>query len=314
MYEKLIEDKLLNILMQFAKLKGFLEDIMTIGWIGTGIMGLSMCSHLMDGGYEAVVYNRTAAKAQALVDKGAKLAASPREVASACDVVFTMVGYPSDVEEVYFGENGIFKGIRKGSIVVDMTTTKPSLAERIYAKAQEIGCEALDAPVSGGDSGARNACLSIMVGGDQSTLDKVMPMLKLMGTSIILEGAAGAGQHTKMANQIQITGTMIGMSEALLYAKKAGLDLKTMVDTISKGAAGCHALNNLAPRVIKGDYNPGFIINHFIKDMGIALEEAKRMGIELKGVELVESLYRKLQEAGGGAEGTQALVKALGEF
>lgn len=287
---------------------------MTIGWIGTGIMGLSMCSHLMNGGYKAVVYNRTAAKAQSLVDKGAKLCATPMDVAKQSDIIFTMVGYPKDVEEVYFGETGIFKGLSEGKIVVDMTTTKPSLAERIYEEAKKVGCEALDAPVSGGDSGAKNACLSIMVGGDQATLDKVMPLFKLMGKSIVLEGKAGAGQHTKMANQIQITGTMIGMSEALLYAKTAGLDLETMVATISKGAAGCHALDNLAPRVIKGDYNPGFIINHFIKDMGIALEEAKRMGIKLRGVELVESLYRKIQEEGHGADGTQALVKALGGF
>lgn len=287
---------------------------MRIGWIGTGIMGLSMCSHLMDGGNQATVYNRTAEKAQPLVQKGATLVDSPMKVAQNCDILFTMVGYPADVEEVYFGENGIFKGVRPGMILVDMTTTKPSLAVEIYNRAKTVGCEALDAPVSGGDSGARNACLSIMVGGDQSTLDKVMPLLKLMGTSIVLEGAAGAGQHTKMANQIQIAGTMIGMCEALVYAKKAGLDLQTMVDTIAKGAAGCHALNNLAPRVIKGDFKPGFIVNHFIKDMGIAIEESKRMGIRLQGTELVESLYRKLQQAGCGLDGTQALVKVLGEF
>lgn len=287
---------------------------MRIGWIGTGIMGYSMCSHVMDGGHEAWVYNRTMSKAQGLLDKGAHEAASPMEVAEKADVIFTMVGYPQDVEEVYFGEKGIFKGLSAGKTVVDMTTTKPSLAVDIYNKAKEIGCFALDAPVSGGDSGARNATLSIMVGGEQEVLDRVLPLLKLMGTSIVLEGKAGAGQHTKMANQIQIAGTMIGMCEALVYSKAAGLDLQKMVDTISKGAAGCHALNNLAPRIIKGDYAPGFIINHFIKDMGIAIEESRRMGITLHGLELVESLYRKIQEQGGGLDGTQALVKVLGEF
>ncbi len=287
---------------------------MKIGWIGTGIMGLSMCGHLMDAGHSMVVYNRTREKAQSLLDRGAVFAASPKEVARQSEVIFTMVGYPKDVEHVYFGENGIFEGLEKGKILVDMTTTKPSLAVEIYDKAKAVGCEALDAPVSGGDSGARNACLSIMVGGDQSTLDKVLPLLKLMGTAIMLEGKAGAGQHTKMANQIQIAGSMIGMCEALVYSKAAGLDLQKMVDTISKGAAGCHALNNLAPRIIKGDYAPGFIVNHFIKDMGIAIEESHRMGIELKGLELVESIYRKLQEQGNGTDGTQALVKVLGDF
>ena len=287
---------------------------MNIGWIGTGIMGLSMCSHLIDGGHKAVVYNRTASKAKPLVDKGARMVSSPKEVAENSDVIFTMVGYPKDVQEVYFGENGIFSGLTSGKILVDMTTTKPSLAIDIYGKAKEAGCEALDAPVSGGDSGARNAKLSIMVGGDQETLDKVLPLLKLMGTSIVLEGKAGAGQHTKMANQIQIAGTMIGMCEALVYSKEAGLDLERMVNTIAKGAAGCFSLDNLAPRIIKGDFAPGFIVNHFIKDMGIAIEESHRMGISLPGLELVESLYEKLQQQGNGLDGTQALVKVLGDF
>ncbi len=293
---------------------------MKIGWIGTGIMGSSMCKHLMEGGNEAVVYNRTPSKASSLVKMGATLMTGPATVAQNCDILFTMLGFPSDVEQVYFGKDGIFEGInsakQKGTecakILVDMTTTKPSLAVKIYEKAKETGCESLDAPVSGGDSGAKNATLSIMVGGDESTLLKVQPLFELMGKSIILEGTAGAGQHTKMANQIQIAGTMIGMCEALAYSKEAGLNLEKMLSTISKGAAGCHSLDNLAPRIIKGDYNPGFIVEHFVKDMKIALEESKRMGLELKGLELVEKMYEELCAKGYGKAGTQALVKVIG--
>lgn len=296
---------------------------MKIGWIGTGIMGFSMCEHLMDAGNKAIVFNRTQSKAQGLVELGAELAKMPAQVASSCDVLFTMVGYPSDVEQVYFGKDGIFEGLEEAKekgedahaarILVDMTTTKPSLAVRIYEKAKEIGCESLDAPVSGGDSGARNATLSIMVGGDASTLEKVKPLFDAMGKSVLLEGPAGAGQHTKMANQIQIAGTMVGMCEALAYSKAAGLDLEKMVATIAKGAAGCHSLDNLAPRVIRGDYEPGFIVEHFIKDMKIALEESRRMGLELKGLGLVESMYEELRDKGYGKAGTQALVKVIGD-
>lgn len=296
---------------------------MKIGWIGTGIMGFSMCEHLMEAGNKAIVFNRTQSKAQGLVELGAELAKTPAQVASSCDVLFTMVGYPSDVEQVYFGKDGIFEGLEEAKekgedahaarILVDMTTTKPSLAVRIYEKAKEIGCESLDAPVSGGDSGARNATLSIMVGGDASTLEKVKPLFDAMGKSVLLEGPAGAGQHTKMANQIQIAGTMVGMCEALAYSKAAGLDLEKMVATIAKGAAGCHSLDNLAPRVIRGDYEPGFIVEHFIKDMKIALEESRRMGLELKGLGLVESMYEELRDKGYGKAGTQALVKVIGD-
>ncbi len=299
---------------------------MRIGWIGTGIMGCSMCRHLIEGGHSAVVYNRTRSKTDSLVALGAKYAPTPAEVAKESDVVFTMVGFPADVENVYFGENGIFEGLAavaegacgagfagKGPILVDMTTTKPSLAVKIYEKAKELGLESLDAPVSGGDSGARNATLSIMVGGDASTLAKVEPLFKLMGKSIVLEGAAGAGQHTKMANQIQIAGTMVGLCEALAYSKAAGLDLETMVATISKGAAGCFSLDSYAPRIIKGDYAPGFIVEHFVKDMKIAIEESHRMGLKLKGLELVESMYEELCAKGYGRCGTQALVKVIGD-
>ena len=296
---------------------------MKIGWIGTGIMGFSMSKHLMDAGNKAIVFNRTQSKAQGLVELGAELAKTPAQVASSCDVLFTMVGYPSDVEQVYFGKDGVFEGLEEAKekgkdahaarILVDMTTTKPSLAVRIYEKAKELGCESLDAPVSGGDSGARNATLSIMVGGDASTLEKVKPLFDAMGKSVLLEGPAGAGQHTKMANQIQIAGTMVGMCEALAYSKAAGLDLEKMVATIAKGAAGCHSLDNLAPRVIRGDYEPGFIVEHFIKDMKIALEESRRMGLELKGLGLVESMYEELRDKGYGKAGTQALVKVIGD-
>ncbi len=296
---------------------------MRIGWIGTGIMGSSMCKHLIEGGHSAVIYNRTRSKTDSLVALGAKCVSSPAEVAKASDVVFTMVGFPADVENVYFGEGGIFEGVAElvgagaaggcGPILVDMTTTKPSLAVKIYEKAKEMGLEALDAPVSGGDSGARNASLSIMVGGDASTLAKVEPLFKLMGKSIVLEGPAGAGQHTKMANQIQIAGTMVGLCEALAYSKAAGLDLETMVATISKGAAGCFSLDSYAPRIIKGDYAPGFIVEHFVKDMKIAIEESHRMGLELKGLELVESMYEELCAKGYGRCGTQALVKVIGD-
>jgi 3-hydroxyisobutyrate dehydrogenase len=302
---------------------------MRIGWIGTGIMGCSMCRHLIEGGHTAVVYNRTRSKTDSLVALGAKYAPTPAEVAKESDVVFTMVGFPADVENVYFGENGIFEGLAgcagvaggacvadgagKGPILVDMTTTKPSLAVKIYEKAKELGLEALDAPVSGGDSGAKNATLSIMVGGDASTLAKVEPLFKLMGKSIVLEGVAGAGQHTKMANQIQIAGTMVGLCEAFAYSKAAGLDLETMVATISKGAAGCFSLDSYAPRIIKGDYAPGFIVEHFVKDMKIAIEESHRMGLELKGLELVESMYEELCAKGYGRCGTQALVKVIGD-
>lgn len=293
---------------------------MNIGWIGTGIMGTSMCKHLMEGGNRAVVYNRTKSKTDSLVTLGATYLESPALVVQNCDVLFTMVGFPPDVEEVYFGENGIFAGLEQAKssscckpILVDMTTTKPSLAVKIYEKAKSIGCEALDAPVSGGDSGARNATLSIMVGGDASTLAKVEPLFKLMGKSIVLEGSAGAGQHTKMANQILIAGTMVGLCEALAYSKKAGLDLETMVATISKGAAGCFSLDSYAPRIIKGDYAPGFIVDHFVKDMKIAIEESHRMGLKLKGLELVESMYEELSAKGYGKCGTQALVKVIGD-
>ncbi len=287
------------------------QEQSVIGWIGTGVMGRWMCHQLLSGGHAVVVYNRTAEKTRPLLDEGAILARSPKEVAQKCDVVFTMVGFPVDVETCYFGEDGLFSGARPGMVFVDMTTTKPSLAISINEKACELGCDSLDAPVSGGDVGAREATLSIMVGGARKTFEAMRPYFSLMGRSYVLQGGPGAGQHTKMANQIAIAGTMIGVCEAMLYARKAGLDLETMVKTISKGAAGCWTLDNLAPRIIANDYQPGFFIDHFVKDLGIALEEARRMQLALPGLALVNQLYIALQGTGNGRNGTQALVLVL---
>ncbi len=287
------------------------NDVPKVGWIGTGVMGKWMCQHLIEGGYQAIVYNRTPQKAQALVDMGAILAETPAQVASQADVVFTMVGYPKDVRECYFGEAGIFSGVRPGTLLVDMTTTEPTLAMDINERALQLGCESVDAPVSGGDVGAREHRLSIMAGGHPAAFERAIPFFRLMGSSWILEGAPGAGQHTKMANQITIAGTMGGVCEALLYAKKAGLDPSMMVSTIAKGAAGCWTLDNLAPRIINGNYDPGFFIDHFVKDMGIALDEARRMGLALPCLSLVNQLYIAMQGHGDGKMGTQALVLAL---
>ncbi len=282
-----------------------------IGWIGTGVMGVSMCGHLLDAGYKAVVFTRTKAKAQPLLDKSADWAESPRAVAEAADVVFTIVGFPPDVREVYFGERGLLAGLKPGRTCVDMTTTSPSLAVEIDEAARQCGASALDAPVSGGDVGARNAKLSIMVGGDETAFQTVLPLLKLMGVNIAHQGPAGAGQHTKMCNQIVIAGTMIGVCESLVYAAAAGLEPTKVLESVTKGAANCWSLENLAPRILKGDYAPGFMIDHFIKDMGIALEESQRMGIHLPGLGLVERLYKKASELGHGRDGTQALYQAL---
>jgi 3-hydroxyisobutyrate dehydrogenase len=289
------------------------NDKMKIGWIGTGVMGVSMCGHLIAKGYPATVFSRTKAKAQPLLDKGAQWADSPRAVTEQSDVVFTMVGFPNDVREVYLGRNGVVAagGDRGGKILVDMTTTSPSLSQEIYAAAKKQGMSAIDAPVSGGDVGARNATLSIMVGGDKNAVEKVMPLFQAMGKTIVHQGGAGAGQHAKLCNQIVIAGTMIGVCESLLYGKKAGLDLETMLQSIRGGAAACWTLDTLAPRILKGNFDPGFFVDHFVKDMGIALEESKRMGLKLPGLALVHELYRKVHELGHGKKGTHALYLAL---
>lgn len=282
-----------------------------IGFIGTGVMGASMCRRMMDEGYSMTVYNRTKSKAKALLKKGAKWASSPAEVAANAEIIFTIVGYPQDVEEVYFGTKGILSKAKSGSILVDMTTTKPSLAQKIYKAAKKQKVATIDAPVSGGDVGAKNGALSIMVGGDKKAVKTVMPLFEIMGENIIYEGKAGAGQHTKMCNQITIAGTMIGVCESLLYAHKAGLDLEVMLQAISGGAACCWTLDNLAPRIVQRNFDPGFYVEHFIKDMEIALDEARLMNLSLPGLALVHQLYKAVEAQGNGRLGTQALTLAL---
>jgi len=281
------------------------------GWIGTGVMGQSMARHLMNSGHEVHIYTRSREKAADLEKAGAIWCNCPAEVARHTDQVFTMVGFPKDVFQVYFGEDGVLSGVREGAILVDMTTTKPSLAQEIYQAARERNAQFVDAPVSGGDVGARNATLSIMVGGDKEAVEKVHPFFQLMGKNIIHQGDAGAGQHTKMVNQITIAGTMIGVCEALVYGSKAGLDLETVLRSIGSGAAGCWTLDNLAPRILARNFDPGFFIDHFIKDMEIALSEAARMDLCLPGLALVNQLYRSVKAMGKGDRGTHALVLAL---
>ncbi|RLT11749.1 MAG: NAD(P)-dependent oxidoreductase [Planctomycetota bacterium] len=282
-----------------------------IGWIGTGVMGRSMVGHLMAAGYEATIYNRTSAKTDDLVARGAKRAASPKAVAEASDIVFAIVGFPRDVREVFLGDEGLLAGSRPGSVLVDMTTSEPSLAVEIYDAAKAKGVASIDAPVSGGDIGAKEARLSIMVGGDQPVVDALQPLLIVMGKTIVHQGGPGAGQHTKMVNQILISTNMIGVCEALLYAFKAGLDLNTVLQSVSPGAAGSWSLSNLGPRMIAGNFDPGFFVEHFLKDMGIALAESRRMGLALPGLALAEQLYRAVEAQGMGRNGTHALLLAL---
>jgi 3-hydroxyisobutyrate dehydrogenase len=282
-----------------------------IGWIGTGVMGRWMCRHIIDAGYETRVYNRTPARAESLLERGAAWADSPADAARDADAVFSMVGFPEDVRAVYFGEDGILSGARPGTVLVDMTTTRPSLAEEIDAAARERGLHAVDAPVSGGDVGAREARLSVMVGGTAEAAAAVNPLFEIMGRKIVHQGPAGAGQHAKMCNQIVIAGTMIGVCESLLYGRRAGLDLETMLSSVSGGAAACWSLDNLAPRILRKEYDTGFFVEHFVKDMGIALEEAARMRLVLPGLALVRQLYLGVMARGGGRLGTQALMETL---
>lgn len=280
-----------------------------IGFIGTGVMGSSMASHLLSAGYPVIVFTRTREKAQDLIRKGAIWADSPKEVAEQANVIFTIVGYPADVKEIYLSENGIIASAKPGSFLIDMTTSTPSLAAEIALHAKDKGIYALDAPVSGGDIGAREAKLAIMVGGDSEAFLEIEPLLNLLGTNIVHQGEAGAGQHTKMCNQIAIASNMIGVCEAIIYAEKAGLDPESVLRSISTGAAGSWSLANLAPRIVNGDFKPGFYIKHFIKDMKIALEEAKRMDMEVPGLSLALSLYEQLAGKGEENSGTQALYK-----
>lgn len=279
----------------------------SVGFIGIGVMGKSMAGHLLDAGYTLHVYTRTASKADELVKRGATLHHSPEELAKACDVVITMVGYPHDVEEIYLQADGLLAHARPGAYFIDMTTSSPQLAQRIHEACAAKSVHALDAPVSGGDIGARDAKLSIMVGGDKETYDAVLPILQLMGSNIVRQGAAGAGQHTKMCNQIAIASNMMGVCEALAYAKSSGLDPASVLQSIESGAAGSWSLSNLGKRMIDGNFEPGFYIKHFIKDMGIALQSAKEMGLNTPGLALAESIYKQLAELGYGEKGTQAL-------
>jgi 3-hydroxyisobutyrate dehydrogenase len=282
-----------------------------VGWVGTGVMGRWMCQHLMTKGYQATVYNRSKEKAQPLLEAGAAWGDTPKAVAERSDVVFAIVGFPRDVREVFLGQQGALAGSKAGGVLVDMTTSEPSLAREIYEAAKAKGVGSVDAPVSGGDVGARNAALSIMVGGDADAVAAVRPLLECMGKTIVHQGPAGAGQHTKMVNQVLIAANMIGVCEALLYGYKAGLDLKTVLQSVGGGGAASWSLNNLGPRIIDRNFEPGFFVEHFIKDMGIALDEARRMGLALPGLALANQLYVAVQAQGWGRKGTQALMLAL---
>ncbi|MCO5454524.1 NAD(P)-dependent oxidoreductase [Enterococcus lactis] len=282
---------------------------MKLGFIGTGVMGSAVVRHLLEAGYEVAVYNRTKAKADPLVTEGAVWADTPKAVAEQSNILFTMVGYPKDVEEIYYGESGIFSADVSGRILVDLTTSTPTLAEKIAKTAKEKGADALDAPVSGGDLGAKNGTLTIMVGGEESVYDQVLPLFKEFGTTFTLHGSAGKGQHTKMANQIMIAGTMTGMTEMLVYAQKNGLDLEKVIETLSGGSAANWSLSNYSTRILKEDYTPGFFVKHFIKDLKIALEEAEKMNLVLPATIQALKLYEELADKGFENDGTQALIK-----
>jgi len=284
-----------------------------VGFIGTGIMGASMAGHLQKAGYALRVHNRTQSKARALIDAGAIWCESPAAAAEGAEVIFTIVGFPPDVDSVILGADGALSAAAAGAVIVDMTTSEPALAKRIYAAAKAKGVGSLDAPVSGGDTGAREARLAIMVGGDEDDFQRVLPLLEVMGKTIRLIGPAGSGQHCKMVNQILITGVMTGMAEAFTYGRKAGLDMQTVFDVVSTGAAGSAGLTGLGPRVLNDDFEPGFFIEHYIKDMGIALAEAEAMGLDLPALALTKQRYDAAAAAGLGRKGTQALCKTVAE-
>ena len=284
-----------------------------VGFVGLGVMGHSMAGHIMRGGYELLVYNRSKAKAMDLLTQGAVWKDDVYSLAEKSDVVITMVGFPADVEEVYLGERGLLAGARPGTVLIDMTTSSPDLAVRIAAAGGEKGIPVLDAPVSGGDRGAREGTLSIMVGGEEAVFQDMMPLFSLLGKNVVFQGGPGSGQHTKMANQIAIASNMMGVCEALAYSKKAGLDPERVLSSISGGAAGSWSLSNLAPRILAGDFAPGFFVKHFLKDMKIALDEAERMGLDAPGLKKAFEQYGILASRGFENEGTQALYKLYGE-
>ncbi len=283
-----------------------------IGFIGLGMMGRSMAGHLQRGGYSTHLYNRSRGGAEALIDAGAAWHESPAELAAACDVVITIVGFPADVETLYLGPEGLVANARDGALLIDMTTSSPGLAQRIAAAATTRGIQALDAPVSGGVGGARAATLAIMVGGEAAAFERALPVLRLMGPNVVHQGGPGCGQHTKMCNQIIIASTMMGVSEGLAYARRAGLDPHSVLTSVSGGAAGSFLLTNMAPLMLAGDYTAGFYTEHFIKDLGIALAEAERLELDLPGLALAHRLYRELAESGHGRDGTQVLFSRYG--
>lgn len=280
-----------------------------IGFIGIGVMGKSMANNLLKAGYEVMVYTRTKAKANDLLDKGVKWFDTPQLLAQNVDVIISMVGYPKDVAEIYLGHQGVIANLKPQSLIIDMTTSSPKLAKEIYQEAKKYQIEALDAPVSGGDVGAKNGTLAIMVGGDKETYDKALPIFAAMGKTICYFGEAGSGQYAKMSNQIAIASNMMGVCEAIIYAKKSGLNPQDVLKVISTGAAGSWSLSNLAPRMLNDDFAPGFFIKHFIKDMKIALDSAQEMNLELPGLALAKTLYEKLAQEGYENNGTQALLK-----
>ena len=279
----------------------------TIGFIGLGVMGSPMAGHIRASGERLLVYTRTKSKASLVLDAGAEWRDSPNQIAEECDVILTMVGYPKDVEEIYFGPDGLIENARPGTILVDLTTSRPDLAVRIYESAKAHGLSAIDAPVSGGDIGAKNATLTIMVGGEEETFEKVKSLLEIMGKTVILQGGPGAGQHTKMANEIAVAGNLLGTVEALIYAKNAGLDPKHVLLSIANGAAQSWQLSNNAPRMLQRNFDPGFYIKHFLKDLRIALDSAHAMHIELPMLALSEQLFAKMVNEGMGELGTQAI-------
>jgi 3-hydroxyisobutyrate dehydrogenase len=282
-----------------------------VGWIGTGVMGASMCGHLLAAGHPVTVTTRTRAKAEPLLEAGASWADSPAAVAAGSDAVFVMVGYPDEVEGVVLGPEGALATLAPGGLLVDMTTSRPALAVEIARRSAHAGIAALDAPVSGGDIGARNGTLSIMVGGDAEAFTRARPLLERVGSTIVHQGPAGAGQHAKLTNQVVVAGNLVAMCEALLYATRAGLDVRTVLESISGGAASSWALSNLAPRIVAGDFAPGFFVDHFVKDLAIALDEAARLRLALPGLALVHQLAVALQAQGHGRDGTQSLILAL---
>ena len=282
-----------------------------IGWIGTGLMGNPMVKHLLKAGYKVNINNRTKSKAAELIELGCTWFDNPAALTGQSDIVVTIIGFPKDVEECYFGEDGILKKAKPGMILIDMTTTKPSLAVKIAEEAEAKGADFIDAPVSGGQLGAINGNLSIMMGGKKEVVDKVIPFFEAFGKNMVYQGVAGNGQHTKMCNQITIAGTLIGVCEGLIYGVKAGLDLNTMLESITKGAAGCWSLDVLAPKIVKADYSPGFSVDNFVKDLNIALEEAEAMKLSLPGLALVKQLYMTVKAMGKGSSGNQALYLAL---